>query len=184
MNIGTYVEKARSTAIYDGPVNYPAHGLAGEVGELVDKMTSMTFKNEVKQEAGDVLWYIVNTAIDASLSFHDICSALTGGLRVDNFTELVHQIKTREDTRSTLVKMPIYVGRVNEVAKKMIRDNGGVFQKDKKTLVFEALVELMACLVEVSRTFHLNLDDIAKANINKLLSRKARGVIQGSGDNR
>lgn len=186
MNISTYAEQARSTAIYTGPVSYPSHGLAGEVGELIDKLTLIPHqpKDEVQKEVGDVLWYIVNTAADAGLSFQDICEALTGGLRADNFTELAHQMKPRQDTRSAMIKLPIYAGRVNEVAKKMLRDSGGHLPKEKKPIVFDGLVEVLSCLVTVCQVWALNLDDVAQANIEKLFSRKERGVLQGSGDNR
>lgn len=189
MNISEYAEKARSVKVYPAAFTYPALGLAGEIGEVLDKITSCSHhsnvsKDDVVKEIGDALWYVVNTAADAGLSFNDIVDGMTGGLRADNFTEANAQIKRRIDTRSSLVKLPIHAGRIAEVAKKMIRDSDGVMPENKLPIVKESLVEILVCLFDIADLWSINFDDVARANINKLFSRKARGVLQGSGDDR
>jgi predicted DNA-binding ArsR family transcriptional regulator len=55
-------------------------------------------------------------------------------------------------------------GEIAEKVKKIIRDKDGVFTKDDKT--------------------EIAMDQVAVLNLNKLKSRKDRGVLGGSGDNR
>ena len=65
------------------------------------------------------------------------------------------------------------VGEAGETAdkiKKVIRDNAGVMTDEVK--------------IEIGKELGDVLWYIAQQNLEKLLSRKARGVISGSGDNR
>ncbi len=185
MNITTYAEEARSTAIYTNQFIYPALGLSGEIGELIDKLTAgVHHKDEIIKEASDVLWYVVNICADAHLSFIDLADSINGGVPVNNFTELGVQMIASDDKRSTLIKLPIYSGRITEIAKKTIRDSGGQLPAEKKPMIAESLAEVLRCLFEISNSWSINLDDVAQANIDKLFSRRDRGVLQGSGDNR
>lgn len=191
MNISEYAEKARSTAIYPKEFSflYPSLGLVGEVGETLDKLTmqsqlKVTYKLAITMEISDCLWYIINIAADIGLSIQELVDALTGGLRADNFTEVGTQLKIRDDQRSPLIKISVYAGRIAEVAKKMIRDNDGVLMMDKAMIVRDSLVEVWACLYEICGQQSINMDDVARANIVKLFSRRDRSVLQGSGDDR
>lgn len=75
-------------------------------------------------------------------------------------------------------------GEIAEKIKKILRDNGGaVDEKDKVELVKE-LGDLLWYLSQLSTELGLSLDDIAVSNIEKIISRKERGVLHGSGDNR
>ncbi len=75
-------------------------------------------------------------------------------------------------------------GEIAEKIKKILRDNGGsVDEKDKVELVKE-LGDLLWYLSQLSTELGLSLDDIAVSNIEKITSRKERGVLHGSGDNR
>ena len=65
MTFGDYQIEARKTAIYpdEHQIVYPALGLAGEAGEVANKVKKMlrdgNFKREdVAAEVGDCLWYI------------------------------------------------------------------------------------------------------------------------------
>ncbi len=187
MYITTYCEKARSTAEYSAPFIYPTHGLAGEIGELLDKLTDTDVfvdKDSIVKEMGDVLWYIVNIAADVEVNFNDVALSISLKPQVGDFTELGAQMKQSNDLRPALVKLPIYSGRINEIAKKIIRDNDGTFRIDQRLVVAETLAELLICLFKIGSSWCINLDDVAQVNIDKLSSRKERGVIQGSGDNR
>ncbi len=191
MHISEYAEKARSTAIYPKEFTffYPALGLAGEVGETLDKLTmqaqlKVTYKLAITMEISDCLWYIINIAADIGLSIQELVDELTGGLRADNFTELGAQLKIWDDRRSPLIKISVYAGRIAEVAKKMIRDNDGVLMMDKAMIVRDSLVEVLICLFEICGQQSISMDDVARANIVKLFSRRDRGVLQGDGDNR
>jgi NTP pyrophosphatase (non-canonical NTP hydrolase) len=75
-------------------------------------------------------------------------------------------------------------GEVAEKAKKILRDQGGVITSLNRAEVAKELGDVLWYVSQVAREFGLSLGDIAEANIAKLASRKERGVLQGSGDNR
>lgn len=72
------------------------------------------------------------------------------------------------------------VGEVCEKVKKHIRD-GRVLDKEDLT---KELGDVLWYLSAVALDLGISLKDVAETNITKLTSRKERGVIHGSGDNR
>lgn len=75
-------------------------------------------------------------------------------------------------------------GEVAEKIKKVIRDEGGIISSEKRAEIQKELGDVLWYVSEIARQLELSLDDIATVNIAKLASRKERGVISGSGDNR
>ena len=79
------------------------------------------------------------------------------------------------------------VGEAGEVAdkvKKILRDKEGVFDKDSKDAIKFELGDVLWYISQLSSELGFELEEVANANIQKLDSRKSRGKIQGSGDNR
>lgn len=77
-------------------------------------------------------------------------------------------------------------GEVMEKIKKMIRDKNGVFSPTPEDIA-ELKKELGDVLWYVSAIAFYNgidLDDVARANLDKLRSRQQRNKIHGNGDNR
>ena len=86
MTMNDYQQAARRTALYPRhlAVIYPTIGLAGETGEVAEKVKKTlrdnngTFDDErrdaIMRELGDVLWYVANIAADLGLSLDDIAS--------------------------------------------------------------------------------------------------------------
>lgn len=81
MNFNEYQKKARSTAVYDtlnNRVVYPALGLAGEAGEVAEKVKKFLRGDRdldvdgIANELGDVLWYVANLAEDLGFSLESI----------------------------------------------------------------------------------------------------------------
>jgi len=76
MEINDYQTKALETAIYPkkDEVIYPTLGLAGEAGEVADKVKKVIRDNggiftpqiraEIAKELGDVMWYCATLAYD------------------------------------------------------------------------------------------------------------------------
>ena len=73
-------------------------------------------------------------------------------------------------------------GEVAEKVKKYIRDDTP-FAQLREDLKKEISDVLWYC-ANLAHEVDLNLDDIAQYNLDKLQSRKERGVLQGSGDDR
>lgn len=73
-------------------------------------------------------------------------------------------------------------GEVAEKVKKIIRDNKSII--DEKESVAKELGDVLWYVAAVARDIGYSLEVIAEMNIEKLESRKERGVLQGNGDNR
>jgi len=79
------------------------------------------------------------------------------------------------------------VGEAGEVAdklKKVIRDNNGVLTDTVRDAVAKELGDCMWYLAVLAYEMDYDLNEIAQINIDKLNSRKERGVLSGYGDNR
>ena len=79
------------------------------------------------------------------------------------------------------------VGEAGEVAdkvKKILRDNNGVFDKNSKDAIKFELGDVLWYISQLSSELGYQLEEVAHANLQKLNSRKKRGKIQGSGDDR
>ena len=89
MELNEYQKKARETALYPRLGNnfiYPALGLAGETGEVVEKIKKLMRNDgvetpdkvteekraEIVKEMGDVLWYLSQLASELGVEFNDI----------------------------------------------------------------------------------------------------------------
>ncbi len=87
MNFDEYQKKAQETAVYKRITGfeylYPALGLAGESGEVIEKLKKLFRKDEapsaealqeIKKEIGDVLWYVSQIATEMKLSLGEIAA--------------------------------------------------------------------------------------------------------------
>ncbi len=75
-------------------------------------------------------------------------------------------------------------GEVAEKVKKIIRDKGGkVSEADKHDLAKE-LGDVLWYVAVFAHDLGVSMDEIAEQNLAKLKSRKERGVLGGSGDDR
>jgi NTP pyrophosphatase (non-canonical NTP hydrolase) len=75
-------------------------------------------------------------------------------------------------------------GEVAEKIKKMIRDDGGVLSDERRAALAKELGDVLWYVAQLATEAGLELDAVAEANLEKLLSRQRRNVLQGSGDNR
>ncbi|OGI16728.1 MAG: hypothetical protein A3J63_05135 [Candidatus Moranbacteria bacterium RIFCSPHIGHO2_02_FULL_40_12b] len=87
MNFEEYQKKSRKTAKYpeaDNNFVYPTLGLAGESGEVAEKIKKVIrdkggkiddeTRELIKKELGDVLWYVAQLATELGLSLDDVAS--------------------------------------------------------------------------------------------------------------
>lgn len=75
-------------------------------------------------------------------------------------------------------------GEVSEHAKKAIRDDGGQVTDERRVAMAKELGDVLWYVAQLASELKLDLDEIANANLEKLLSRQQRGVLSGSGDDR
>jgi NTP pyrophosphatase (non-canonical NTP hydrolase) len=76
------------------------------------------------------------------------------------------------------------VGEVCNKIKKIQRDKGGQWSEEDRQTIKKEIGDCMWYVASVCSEFQLDLGEVAQANLDKLASRKERGVLQGSGDNR
>jgi NTP pyrophosphatase (non-canonical NTP hydrolase) len=75
-------------------------------------------------------------------------------------------------------------GEVAEHAKKAIRDDGGEVSDERRAAMAKELGDVLWYVAQLATELDLDLDEIARANLDKLSSRQRRGVLSGSGDDR
>lgn len=75
-------------------------------------------------------------------------------------------------------------GEVAEKFKKIIRDNNGKINQEKKIEIEKELGDVLWYLSQISTELKIDLDSVAKNNLKKLNSRLKRNCIKGNGDNR
>ena len=88
MNFSDYQEKASTTALYPNAgqnLYYPALGLGGETGEVLNKVKKVMrdhggevtdeYREILRGELGDVLWYVAALAKELNLNLDDIAQA-------------------------------------------------------------------------------------------------------------
>jgi NTP pyrophosphatase (non-canonical NTP hydrolase) len=76
-------------------------------------------------------------------------------------------------------------GEAGEVANKVKKILRGDYEADAiQDDIAAELGDVLWYVAMVAREFDLSLNDIAAANLEKLASRKERGVLKGSGDER
>lgn len=79
------------------------------------------------------------------------------------------------------------VGEAGELAnkvKKVLRDDNGLVSDEKRLSLAAEIGDVLWYCAALANDLQVRLEDIAQENINKLFSRKERGVLQGSGDTR
>ena len=85
MNLSEYQEKALTTALYPNQGSnpyYPALGLGGEVGEVLNKVKKIMrdhdgkltdeYRDILRKELGDVLWYVAALSTELGLNLDEI----------------------------------------------------------------------------------------------------------------
>ena len=108
-----------------------------------------------------------------------------------NFND--YQQKSRATAQYPAIGHPVIypaLGLVNEAGevagkiKKSFRDKSGVIGEAERDALKAELGDVLWYIAQVATELDLPLDEIAEANLTKLLDRQARGKIQGDGDNR
>ena len=174
-----YKRATMATALYPeagtgSPVEiaYLSLGLIGEVGEISDVFKDAHFKQEkVLGELGDCFWYIAR--LDDTL------------LKLSNDHQLVELKVDLEKLYHT-----DNVFSFANFSKKLIRDGVQAVPKVSEALqnitmfVTTYAAGALMTLGHPEPTIETISEHILYPNLEKLLSRKERGVINGSGDNR
>lgn len=75
-------------------------------------------------------------------------------------------------------------GEIVEKWKKIVAYEDGEITQETKAELAKEMGDVLWYLAALAESLDISLQDVAKANIEKVLSRKNRGVTKGKGDNR
>jgi NTP pyrophosphatase (non-canonical NTP hydrolase) len=173
----SYQQIARTTAVYPhlgANLTYPALGLAGETGEVLEKILAEAGSDDVIAELGDALWYIANLATEAGIPMSSITEHNT-------LPEAEHAPLDALEAGSELV---IAATKAVETIKKAHRDDNGQLTDARTATLTAQLTDTLLKAASVAASYQSTLTQAAQRNAAKLASRTARGVISGSGDTR
>lgn len=170
MTLLEYTKEAEKTANYpkDFAREYLSLGILGESGEVCDKFKKLIrdkgwyFGRPVEEvsakaialELGDVLWYV----------------AMYG-------KEFGHKNDYVFDGR--YAGYDAFNGSVG-----MVRDAYDLINSYDEFTLTDNIYRMLCKITSVAKAIGYTLNDVAQMNIEKLSSRKERGVLGGSGDNR
>lgn|SRR6056297_362242 len=176
MNWAEYQNEALKTAIYPGDftgILYTSLGLVDEIYEFYESIGS---GGEAK-ELGDVCWYIA-------------CFSNEVGILMEDTETLAEELEEQVSFCSVFdatEQMKSAASKICGLMKKYIRDEQFWTHKpstDKKAKAQVELAYIILSVYYICRYLEILWLDVAKLNINKLNSRKDRGKLQGSGDDR
>lgn len=167
---------------------YMAYGLVNEIGELQEKLISessgMVSSEDTLKELGDVLWYIAGVSHIRGWKLSEVMTGIVTDITINEYEAKEFakssDSNSRQDSNIILsIGLTIAAGSLCGVLKKEIRDN-----LRKPDVEKDALRKIFQISIVLAKKLGSTLEHVATANIAKLASRKARGVIGGNGDNR
>lgn len=75
-------------------------------------------------------------------------------------------------------------GEICNKVKKIFRDKQGLLNENDQAKLAHELGDVLWYLAVLANDLGIDLDEIARENLLKLMDRKERGTIQGDGDSR
>jgi NTP pyrophosphatase (non-canonical NTP hydrolase) len=75
-------------------------------------------------------------------------------------------------------------GEVAEKVKKVWRDKDSVVSQEDALEIVKELGDCLFYITRMANELGYSIEDVAEINVNKFLTRKREGTLQGSGDNR
>lgn len=75
-------------------------------------------------------------------------------------------------------------GEVAEKVKKIYRDKQGKLSDDDKTALIKELGDVCWYIANIADELGVNLGDVMRANVKKILGRMENNTLHGAGDNR
>ena len=108
----------------------------------------------------------------------------------DEYQTQASKTATFEGKDPTYVRMYLSLGvagesgELIEKVKKVVRNDGGEVSAEKREAIKHEIGDVLWYLSQLARSLGIPFSDAAKANLDKLADRAARGVIKSEGDTR
>lgn len=171
---------------------YPLIGLQDETSEFIDhltsdkKITKAERKSLLIKELGDIAWYLVAIATDLDISFTKL-----GDLKNFNAKDSCSKTFSVKEISEIVLGVEKHIGVIYGTVKKLIRDGDKKVslydkcqQTEKIATIHFSILAIFTSLVMLANKLGITIEEALQKNIDKIASRKERGVLQGSGDNR
>lgn len=200
--LNEYADISETTALYpeEMALAYLNSGLSGEVGELYeitflhsDPEYDQALREQRILEAGDVLWYLSQLSNKVLKIPFNVCVARnlminpTNELPVyfDDFQQLCSYNKIDNGVGTPLIHgtamaahLMYLCSRTSEIVKKVIRDSDGRLADTKWDSYSSSVSQIAIILGQLMSWYKIRLSEVAHKNIDKLASRKQRGVLK------
>lgn len=113
----------------------------------------------------------------------------TTTLSFDDFEKGAGSTATYPDRGTGALTYPVLglngeAGEVAEKLKKIIRDHGGEIDDAQRDALIKELGDVLWYVAACCHELDVPMQEVAQRNLEKLASRKERGVISGTGDER
>lgn len=106
-------------------------------------------------------------------------------MTINEYQEAAHSFaKYGENRLYPVLGLAEEAGEVAGKFAKMFRDDNGAMTDDRQRAIVKELGDVCWMIAEICTNLNITLADVMMLNIEKLTDRKARNVINGSGDNR
>lgn len=163
LSVTEYQQRAATTAAYPSQAKtlYPLLGLAGEVGELVEKVQQNLFPEGAPQGWDDATCFVRSI-------FNRLGDVVAAGKQCEQLKKVI-----RDQTDS------LPEGVLDEVSRRV-----NSIGAEKRPEIIKEQGDCSWYHFQFATDFLVDMDDVLHANLDKLASRMARGVIKGSGDDR
>lgn len=109
----------------------------------------------------------------------------------DEYQKAAITTALQSDSADPLLQKSIWVmgiageaGEVVEKWKKAVAYRNGEFNEEEFADFKKEFADVIWYIAVLANSLGLSLDELMQENLDKLASRKARGVIKGAGDNR
>lgn len=206
-SFNTFQTHTRTTGVYPSKeipgaapaLSYLTLGLTGEAGEVSEHIADLTRDNNgaldadrralLIKEVGDVSWYLTELTYHLYMNLSELADgdsiaafqASAPGVEVYPGRDQVGSPAALSWLGHTLTAS---TGAVADQVKKVLRDDDGVLLLGRQEIIVPHLRRALWALSELSRHLQEPYGQVLAGNVEKLRDRKARGVLQGSGDTR
>ena len=95
--------------------------------------------------------------------------------------------RSPEEQMLALTYLSLGLGEAGEIQgkmKKAIRDDSGILSPERREAVVDELGDLLWYIARLADEMGVALSEVAERNVSKLTSRRERGMLAGSGDDR
>lgn len=162
---------------------YVSLGLAGEIGEMQEKVVSYKEGEDdlapVVGELGDVYWYISQVCMELGTPMGHLLSI---NPKYSETRKIIYD--PNMITVCLILACSIWSGRISDITKKLLRDSHGHLAADKKISILENLTKILIAMRSICAILGVTPEYCMEQNITKLFSRMERGKLGGSGDAR